>query len=133
MTDHLTLQRVAMTVKGAYGVLVHDGQPLCVTLENPWHGNQRNISCIPPGQYTCVRHHGAKYKNVWRLENVPGRTAILIHAGNTVRDTQGCILVGTSFYSGGISQSVNALDKLRLILRDTFTLTVLNPSEGNLP
>lgn len=81
------------------GVLYLPGErfnPL-VTLEEPWRDNQPHISCIPAGIYRCVPHNGPKFKNVWRLEDVPGRSAILIHAGNTTRDIEGCILLGTSF------------------------------------
>jgi len=43
----LTLKRCASTAKGTFGVLLHDGVPLCVTCEDPWNDNLPNISCIP--------------------------------------------------------------------------------------
>ncbi len=41
-----------------------------------------------------------------------GRTAIEIHAGNSISDTRGCILIGTSKLGDRISHSISALDAL---------------------
>lgn len=121
----ITLKRISYTDKGTFGVLMReDGMPLCVTLEDPWNDNQRNISCIPEGEYSAYPHNGTKYKNVWALAKVPNRTAILIHAGNSTQDTEGCILVGRSFNAYTISNSRNALDYLRSVLPDRFTLVI---------
>lgn len=121
----LTLMRVAMTPRVTLGVLILNGLPICVTLEGPWKRNAKNESCIPTGVYRCVPHSGTKYKNVWRLQNVAGRDAILIHAGNSTKDTEGCILVGSEFSGEMILRSQLALDKLRAMLPKNFTLTIM--------
>lgn len=100
------------------GQLTIDGLPTLYTCEDLWRDNARNISCIPEGVYECVPHGWAgsptKYKDVWMLKNVPDRSAILIHAGNTHADTQGCILVGMEHDGKGtILQSRKAIDLLR--------------------
>lgn len=66
-----------------------------MTLELPYLNNQKNISSIPLGTYTCSHRTSLKYGEHLLLENVPDRSMILIHAGNYVKDTSGCILVGT--------------------------------------
>lgn len=64
------------------------------TLELPWDGNKVRKSCIPEGTYTAKVHQSPKFGwSLW-LQNVPGRTAILIHQGNYTRQILGCILVG---------------------------------------
>lgn len=118
------LKRIASSNKGTFGVLCKDDMPLCVTLEDPWLDNAKFKSCIPEGVYECYPHNGQKYKNVWALKNVPGRNGVLIHSGNTIDDTSGCILVGRWFSEYRIVNSRNALDYLRCVLPDYFNLTI---------
>jgi len=71
----------------------------CATLELPWEGNENRRSCIPPepgetATYQWQRHSSPRYDECLWLPSVPGRSEILIHAGNYVSDTLGCILVG---------------------------------------
>lgn len=66
-------------------------------LELPDRNNQRSISRIPAGKYNCKLRYSEKYAWHFILENVPGRSYILIHFGNYYRDTRGCILVGNNF------------------------------------
>lgn len=76
--------------------MVIDGQEFC-TLEPPWLDNRRNVSCIPAGEYRCeflAKSASGKYKDVFHLQDVPGRSGILIHNGNLVSHTKGCILLG---------------------------------------
>lgn len=126
----LNLQRVAQSQFGTFGVISLNEVPLCVTAEEPWADNKPNVSCIPEGVYNCIAHNGPKKKGVWEITNVPGRTGILIHEGNDMDDTTGCVLVGRSFRSKGnyhfITDSVPTLYLLRGILRDNFVLKVVN-------
>lgn len=74
------------------GTLLH-------TLELPWRDNQPNVSCIPEGEYWCApeqRHNRPSY----RIHDVPGRSGVLIHTGNFLTDTSGCILPGCDFVPG---------------------------------
>lgn len=124
----ITLNRVAQSQQGTFGVLVIDNKPVCVTCEDPWNNNQHGVSCIPAGVYECQKFNGDKFKNVWQIMNVPNREAILIHNGNDINDTHGCILVGQGFfqYEGmpAVSNSRATLELLRSTLPDTFTLTI---------
>lgn len=124
----INLKRVSYHSQGTFGVLLKDGIPLCVTLEDPNNSNKQGVSCIPTGTYEVSKHNGYKYQNVWIVENVPNREAILIHNGNTIKDTQGCILVGSLFGYlwdlPAIIDSQKALNKLRKTLPDNFILTI---------
>lgn len=67
------------------------------TLELPFKNNNKNTSCILPGKYTCSKRFSEKYG--WHLivNDVLGRSYILIHYGNFNTDTKGCILIGDGF------------------------------------
>jgi len=69
----------------------------CVTLELAWKDNETNVSCIPKGTYKVTPRYSDKYTQHFILEDVPNRKFILIHSGNFNSDTEGCILLGTSF------------------------------------
>ncbi len=47
-----------------------------------------------------------------RLHDVPGFEGVLIHEGNTARDTEGCILTGSARAVDEITQSVAAFSRL---------------------
>ena len=129
---HLTLQRVNDEHQCTLGVIYNQrGDILCFTLENPWHDNRRNISCIPEGDYEVKPYSSPKYREVWELQNVKDRSKILIHAGNFEEDTHGCILVGRAIkdYNGQkmITNSQLTLNKLReeIGVNNSFTLEVV--------
>ncbi|NJB68517.1 hypothetical protein GGQ74_002190 [Desulfobaculum xiamenense] len=90
----LRLERLEDGVAGTFGVLVMDGRVCGVTLEPPDRGNRRDVSCIPVGRYACRGRVSARFGETFEVLDVPGRSDILFHAGNTLADTHGCILLG---------------------------------------
>lgn len=92
----VTITRTVRNADGVFGVLRMPGF-VCVTAEEQDVGNQRGISCIPAGTYPLRRtiyfKHGFP---TYEVCDVPGRSRILIHPGNTEEDSQGCILLGLS-------------------------------------
>ncbi len=94
----LLLHRDPSTELGTLGVLTSDDPNLLPlqTLELPWRGNARQISSIPPGIYKLLPVKWDKYPDVtvYELQNVPGRSHIYLHYGNSTKDTEGCILLG---------------------------------------
>lgn len=92
----------------------------CKTLELPWLNNQVQKSCIPAGKYQVVTRFSPKFKNHFHLLDVPGRTWILIHAGNYYTDILGCILVGethTEINGDGFRDVTNSRETLRKLLQ----------------
>ena len=95
----VTLTRAYQDRNATLGVIQLEGMRPIFTLENPWINNEPSTSCIPKGQYVCEPFSGNKYKAVYEVRNVVDRSYILFHAGNTAKDTKGCILLGeTSSY-----------------------------------
>lgn len=71
------------------------------SMELPWKNNENNISCIPPGIYTCKytrsnRMSLEKGYDVFTYEimNVPNRAGIRIHSANYFFQLKGCCAVG---------------------------------------
>lgn len=82
---------------GTLGVLRINGRVFCCTLEPPDRENERGRSSIPAQQYRATRFRSPRHGETFQINDVPGRTAILFHAGNRVGDTEGCILLGETF------------------------------------
>ncbi|MEO1945369.1 MAG: DUF5675 family protein [Candidatus Thioglobus sp.] len=108
---------------------------VCCTLEPTWADNKRNISCIPAGEYNVVKYSSEKYPEVYEVQDVPGRSKILIHAGNFYKDTKGCILVGQDIVhidADGIMDVSSSKSTLRMIKDVTkyenFRLIILEPT-----
>lgn len=91
---HANIIRVEMSTQGALGVLVIDGEAFCCTLQPDF--NDPEWFCIPDGDYLCKRFHGTKWKGTFEII-VQGYKYLLFHAGNVEADTEGCILLGSSF------------------------------------
>ena len=92
---------------GMFGRLITD-ELMLWCLEPPWKGNAKNESCIPEGRYPLEQgEFQNRYENLSVL-SVPGREFIEFHRGNTLRDTEGCILPGRSL--GVIGQSWAVID-----------------------
>jgi len=89
---------------------------MCDTLENPWMDNQRNISCIPEGEYKVrlrlPRESATRDYLHLLIQDVPNRDWILIHRGNFPSQTQGCLLVGLGSEQDVVHNSVLAMDLL---------------------
>lgn len=136
------------------GKLYVDGVYFCDTLEDKDRGLTSDMSlgdiqktkvkgatCIPYGQYSITLNvKSAKYSNpkykyaqiangyMPRLLNVKGFDGILIHAGNSDRDTEGCILVGYNKVKGKVVESQATWTKLYQRLKaskDAITIEIV--------
>jgi len=78
------------------GALYVDGVFFCWTLEDVVRPSKiPGETAIPFGTYDVVLSLSARFKTVLpEVLQVPGFVGIRIHAGNTSKDTEGCILVG---------------------------------------
>lgn len=65
-------------------------------------------------KYPYVKFCGGKMP---RLLNIPGYEGVLIHAGNTQKDTEGCLLVGSNKVVGKVINSQVTWKKLYEILQ----------------
>lgn len=113
------------------GGLKGDGglQPFCDTLEPPrrnllnggkWDKRLKvkGMTAIPEGRYLMRFTYSPKFgKRLFQLMDVPLFDGIRIHSGNSVKDTQGCILVGNNTKVGRLENSRAVLFKLEMMLK----------------
>ena len=98
-------------------------------LELPWRDNKTDMSCIPPGAYTAIRHYSKTLKQwVWWLQDVPGRTFIYLHIANKPSELLGCLAMGLGLglLSGepAMVNSTAAMTRLLDIPHDTIEVTI---------
>lgn len=114
----------------------------CDCLELKWLDNKVRMSCIPEGVYRVIKHNSPRYKECFWIQDVEGRTEILIHdkvnfVGSknprTHRsDLMGCIapyFKSMDIDSDGVKDiaprsSTDAIKELLAILPDEFELTI---------
>ena len=137
----LKLKRIAKQNGYTIGKLYIDGKYFSDTLEDVDRGLDSNmpvdvlkrkklahITAIPTGRYQITMNvisprlsRSNFYKQygggrVPRLLNVPAFEGVLIHCGNTAKDTDGCILVGRNTKVGMVLDSKIIYSKLYPIL-----------------
>ncbi len=90
-----------------FGRLSLDGVFECHCLEN-------EEDVIPVGRYEVQLTFSQRFQRVLPiLLNVPGRSGIRVHAGNSPGDSTGCILVGQDARPGWLGHSKAALEHLQ--------------------
>lgn len=97
-------------VHGTNGVLTVNGKPFCFTIELPWKDNEARVSCIPEGVYPLAKRFSVTLKHHLLVQQVPGRSLILIHKANHAeRELQGCIAPVTTITGEGRGDSSRAV------------------------
>ena len=141
---HLTLTREPTDEHDrTFGhLLVTDRTGLLLTVESledrvrPPGQKVHGKTAIPAGQYLVRVDMSPRFKrlmpHVYELDGreVRGFSGIRIHAGNTIDDTEGCILVGKERAPAGILHSRAAYDELFALINgaqlvgEEITLTI---------
>jgi hypothetical protein len=124
------LNRVYSDLLMTRGLLMDGRRPLCHTLELAWRNNEVSLSCIPEGIYDVCKSNSTHHGQCFRFGSVRGRSGILIHSGNSIRDTRGCILVGLDANDTNVLHSKPAMKRLYDALPDNFELNVRNVENG---
>lgn len=124
------------TIQGrTFGALYLDNAWYCWTLEDtlrPLGEKVPKQTAIPAGRYVVRMSLSNRFKVVLpEVLEVPGFSGVRMHAGNTVEDTEGCLLVGRFRNAQGLQESRAALTPLleRMTEADGLSLEVLNPPD----
>ena len=115
-TINLLIIRDTFTKESTIGELFLNGERMADTLENPYINNERNISCIPEGEYKVrlrlARESASRDYLHLLVQDVPNRKWVLVHRGNSASDSSGCILVGMTSKHNFVGNSTLAMDLL---------------------
>ena len=114
LVNRMWTNRGPLKSRYSIGRLSINGKYQCNTLELPTEDldgkdktGERGYA-IPYGEYKIKKRFSPKFKRyvLWITKNSTFNSRyILVHAGNTVVDTEGCILVGENTKVGWLSNS----------------------------
>ena len=124
---HLSVIRKAYRDTYTIGKMYINGEYFCDTLEdkvrtlNSINDKIKGETAIPAGTYKITLEMSPRFKRkLPMLHDVPYFSGILIHRGNTAKDTHGCILVGENKVKGQVINSTKA----EVALMDILTKAV---------
>ena len=119
----LLLKRIAKKPTYTIGKLYVDGAYFCDTIEDkvrdlPREPKVYDETAIPAGTYKVIVNMSPKFKRLLpRLLNVPYFDGILIHRGNTEKDSVGCVIVGENKVVGKVINSTGYEQRLVELLK----------------
>lgn len=120
----LKLNRIFKTNTFTIGELYINEKHVMDTLEDRVRPEGEKVygkTAIPEGTYEVKLTHSPRFKKILpEILNVPNFSGIRIHTGNSSKDTEGCILVGTwdGEKEDWVGNSRIAFDKLMALLEE---------------
>lgn len=112
----LKVNRYKSKNKVTIGELWMNGKFFCMTLEDEIRPLLDKIfggTAIPSGKYTLAMTYSNRFQQYMpQVLNVPGFEGIRIHPGNTIADTNGCLLIGETANEVQVFNSKDAFNKL---------------------
>lgn len=138
----ILVKRIAKKDTYTIGKMYIDGKYFCDTLEDKDRGLKQASSlssiqkikvsyqtAIPTGTYEVIVNKSPRFGRMLpRILNVPGFDGILIHRGNTDKDTSGCVLVGENKVVGKVINSTiyetNLVDMLTKAQNNKEIITI---------
>jgi hypothetical protein len=135
----LKIIRIKSNTNFTEGKLYINGVYFCDTLEDKDRGLLQTMTmdtiktikvyketCIPYGRYKVIVSMSQRFGKVMpELLNVKGFAGVRIHSGNTIYDTEGCILVGTKSSDGTITNSRKMFNSLMNILKTQKSISLI--------
>jgi hypothetical protein len=126
----LELKRFEFGDTFTIGKFYIDGIYHCYTLEDKVREGKKinGQTAIPNGTYDVIVDVSTRFgKSLPHILNVPNFTGVRIHAGNTSKDTEGCILLGHTWagkdFIGNSKIAFNSFfEKLEKAKKATITI-----------
>lgn len=132
----ITIVKIKRGRNSTLSKLSVDGKHFCYVLQDADRGlvssmpldeilakKVKGSTAIPEGKYEVVDVMSPRFKRkLPRLVNVPGFAGILIHPGNTHKDTEGCLLPGESYQASAdewiVTSSRDAFNRLYAVIQE---------------
>lgn len=144
--ETVRLVRQASTPQGTPG-RIYPGEYSFDTLEPPAPHHRPDHPRVPAGKYLCKQVGTRKFPGRYVLQQVPGRSGIVMHPGNWAgdpaqgyqSDTDGCILLGykaTLLNTHGKQQIAVCLSRSthaafdKIMGNEDFFLHIYDPTDG---
>lgn len=108
---NIVIKRTYLGDNYTIGKLYVDNKYLCDTLEPSFTAGSH--PAVAYGTYQVNLVWSPKFRRYMLRLEVPCRSGILIHAGNSAEDTHGCILLGENKLVGRLFNSRKYVDLLR--------------------
>lgn len=132
----IVIKRIAKKNTYTIGKLYINDKYFCDTLEDKDRGLTDSMSvsdilkikvkgetCIPSGTYKVDYTYSPRFKKKMPLVcNVKGFDGIRFHAGNTDKDSEGCILVGLNKIKGKLIDSRITYHQFDIVIQNAVNL-----------
>lgn len=114
------------------GKLYIDGIYQCFVLEDVVRPKGEKVdgqTAIPTGTYSVIIDRSTRFnRDMPHILNVPNFTGVRIHSGNSSTNTEGCLLVGTTWskgdFIGNSKLAYDALFKKLIATNEKITITI---------
>lgn len=125
---NIVVERFEYSDKSTIGRLLIDDVLYCYTLEDVDRRLEdtpdakiAGETAIPRGVYKVIIDFSNRFKaEMPHLLDVPGFTGVRIHSGNSSEDTEGCLLVGSSFSKDWVSNSRATFQNIFDIMEEAY-------------
>lgn len=133
---HLKINRIKRGENSTLSAVYVDGRLFCYAVEDTDRGLRSDMpiaeiqakkvhgaTAIPEGEYQVIDALSPRFKRkLPRLVDVPGFAGILIHPGNSHKDTEGCLLPGEHYQASGtdwiVTDSRKAFNRLYPLIQE---------------
>lgn len=116
MEYKIYLQRLSSSSRGTIGRVTVPAELFNGTIPLVFHSLEPSIPCLSVGKHKCVYSWSNKFnKHMCFVEDLQ-HVGIMFHVGNTVKDTSGCVLLGSNSHDYMLTHSRKALDKFNQVV-----------------
>lgn len=116
MNYKIYLQRLSSSSRGTIGRVTVPAELFNGTIPLVFHSLEPPIPCLSVGKHQCIYSWSNKFNKHMCFVDDLEHVGIMFHEGNTVKDTEGCVLLGSNSHDYLLTNSRKALDKFNHVV-----------------